>query len=304
MSSIKHGRYNRPSIAIGLCLVSMSLFSIQDGLIKWLASDYWLIQLLFIRSLVVAIGSGLFIYLQQGKNGFRTRRPGAHALRTLFNFFAFLCYYMAVTQLPLANATSIVLTAPLFMTALSGPLLGEPVDVKRYLVLLIGFAGVLIVIQPTADDLNLEGSLYALSGAFLFAMLAIQSRKMSRSENSELMVFYAALAFVVVTGVLMLVYWQTPDPGSLLMMVALGCITLFAQYTIVHAYQYATIYVIAPFEYITVLWAVLIGWYIFDEPPMQTMIAGAGLIVFAGLIICWYESKEHNREKGDGGIKN
>jgi len=267
----------------------------QDAMVKWLASDYWLLQLLFVRSIVIVVGIGLFISLKQGLEGFKTVRPGDHVLRTVFNFFAFLSYYLAVTKMPLANATSIAMTAPLFMTALAGPMLGEPVGMKRSLILVLGFIGVLIIIQPTADDLNLSGSLYALGGAFLFAMLGIQSRKMSKSESSELMVFYSAFAFLIVTGIAMVFYWETPEPASLLLMLALGGVTLFAQYTLVHAYQYARVHVIAPFEYITVLWAVLIGWFVFAEPPLPSMIAGASFIILAGLAIWWYEKVDNER---------
>lgn len=295
MTNLIHGRHNRPSIAIALCLISMTLFSVQDALIKWLTSDYWLLQLLFVRSLVIVCGSGLYISIKQGSKGFVTHRPADHLLRTTFNFFAFFCYYMAVAQMPLANATSIALTAPLFMTALSGPLLGEPVGLNRQLILLVGFAGVLFVIQPTAEDLNLNGSLYALAGAFLFAMLAIQTRLMSKNENSELMVFYAALLFLIVTGVFMLFYWETPDLISLLVMILLGSITLIAQYTIVHAFQHARVHVIAPFEYITIVWAILIGWYFFGEQPSSAVYIGAVLIAFAGLGISWYEKLEYNK---------
>jgi drug/metabolite transporter (DMT)-like permease len=292
---LKHGRHNKPAIAIALCLTSMSLFSVQDALIKWLTSDYWLLQLLFVRSLVIVIASGLYISITQGKAGFVTRRPVDHLLRTTFNFLAFFTYYMAVTQMPLANAISIGLTAPLFMTLLAGPLLDEPVGLNRMLILLVGFIGVLIVIQPTAGDLNLTGSLYALSGAFFFAMLAIQTRKMGKDENSELMVFYAALAFLIITGSFMIFHWQTPSLTDLLLMIMLGCITLFAQYTIVHAYQYARVHVIAPFEYITVVWAILIGWFVFAEQPSSTMYAGATLIILAGIGISWYEKAEFDR---------
>jgi len=273
----------------------MTLFSLQDTLIKWLASDYWLLQLLFMRSLVIVIVSGLYISFKQGRAGFVTHRPVDHLLRTTFNFLAFFTYYMAVTQMPLANATSIGLTAPLFMTLLAGPLLDEPVGLNRMLILLVGFIGVLIVIQPTAVDLNLTGSLYALSGAFFFAMLAIQTRKMARDENSELMVFYAALAFLIITGSFMIFHWQTPELADLLFMIMLGCITLFAQYTIVHAYQYARVHVIAPFEYITVVWAILIGWFVFSEQPGSTMYIGATLIILAGIGISWYEKVEFDR---------
>ncbi|MCP4430716.1 MAG: DMT family transporter [Gammaproteobacteria bacterium] len=296
MTILKHGRHDRPMIAVALCLISMSLFSIQDALIKWLTSDYWLLQLLFIRSLVIVIGSGLFITLKQGRSGFITRRPADHLIRTTYNFLAFFCYYMAVTQIPLASATSIALTAPLFMTALSGPLLGEPVGFNRMIILLAGFTGVLIVIQPGADGFELSGSFYALAGAFLFAMLAIQTRKMSRSENSELMVFYAAVVFLLITGAFMIFYWETPDTTSLLLMILLGCITIFAQYTIVHALQFGRIHVIAPFEYITVVWAILIGWLVFAEHPKPAVYAGAILIILAGIAISWYEKIEFDRK--------
>ena len=292
MSIIKHGRHDRPSVAIALTLISMTLFSMQDSLIKWLTDDYWLLQLLFIRSLVIVLATGLYISIKRGRSGFITHRPINHVLRTSFNFIAFFTYYMAVTQMPLANATSIGMAAPLFMVALSGPLLREPVGWNRLGILIVGFIGVLIIIQPSAEGLNLEGSLYALSGAFFFAMLAIQTRKMAKDENSELMVFYAALAILVVTGGFMIFYWQTPDPRSLLLMTMLGCITLFAQYTIVHAYQYARVHVIAPFEYITVIWAILIGWFVFAEQPEATMYLGAVLIILAGIGISWYEKRE------------
>jgi drug/metabolite transporter (DMT)-like permease len=293
--NIKYGRYDRPSIAIAYCLTSMTLFSMQDAFVKWLATDYWLIQLLFIRSIVIVVSSGLFIAFRHGQGGFKTSQPRDHLLRIVFNFFAFVSYYLAVTQMPLANATSIALTAPLFMTALSGPLLREPVGIKRYSILILGFIGALVVIQPTANDLNLQGSIYALLGAFLFAMLAIQTRKMSKHESSELMVFYAALAFLLVTGIFMLFYWETPDPTSLALMLLLGVITLFAQYAIVQSVQYARVHVIAPFEYITVIWAILIGWYVFSEPPTFTMMSGASLIIAAGLGIIWYERIDNKR---------
>ena len=273
----------------------MTLFSMQDAFVKWLATDYWLIQLLFIRSIVIVASSGLFIAFRHGQGGFKTSQPRDHLLRIVFNFFAFVSYYLAVTQMPLANATSIALTAPLFMTALSGPLLREPVGIKRYSILILGFIGALVVIQPTANDLNLQGSIYALLGAFLFAMLAIQTRKMSKHESSELMVFYAALGFLPVTGTFMLFYWETPDPTSLALMLLLGVITLFGQYAIVQSVRYARVHVIAPFEYITVLWAILIGWFVFSEPPTLTMMSGASLIIAAGLGIIWYERIDNMR---------
>ena len=137
-----------------------------------------------------------------------------------------------------------------------------------------------------------RGSSLAIAGALLFALLAIQTRKMGRTESSELMVFYAALAFLIITGLLMLFYWETPDVNSLLLMLLLGVITLFAQYTITQAFQHGEVRVIAPFEYITVFWAVFIGWYFFTEVPTLSMFSGAFLIILAGLAIVFLEHIE------------
>jgi drug/metabolite transporter (DMT)-like permease len=276
MSEMRHGRYNRPSVAIALCLVAMTLFSAQDGLIKWVTSDYWLIQLLFVRSCVIATCSGLYIASSQGVAGFRTARPKDHALRMVINFLAFFTYYMAVTLMPLATATTLAMTAPLFMTAMAGPLLGEHVGIKRHLIMLFGFVGVIIIVQPNSTEFDLHGSAYAITGALMFALLGIQSRRMSKTEATEQIVFYAASGFAIFTGAFMLFYWQPIDLLSFGLMVLLGLIALFAQYTIVHAYQYAKIHVIAPFEYVTTL-------------------IGAVLIITAGLTICWYEKVEYGR---------
>ncbi len=295
MSELPHGRYDRPAIGITLCLIAMTLFSLQDGLIKWITRDYWLIQLLFVRSCVIATCAGLFIAFSHGRDGFKTNKPKSHLLRMTLNFCAFFSYYMAVTLMPLATATTIAMTAPLFMTALAGPLLGEHVGIKRQAIMLIGFIGVLIVIQPTSVDLNVKGTAYALTGAVMFALLGIQSRRMSKTEATELIVFYAALCFALFTGAFMLFYWVPVDTTSFALMVLLGLVALFAQYTIVHSYQYAKVHVIAPFEYVTVLFATLIGWFVFAEQPPPTMYLGAVLIIAAGLYICWYEKTEYGK---------
>lgn len=289
---LQHGRYHRPMVGAALAFVSMSLFSMQDALVKWLTDDFWLIQLLFFRSIVIVTVMAAVISLRGGRAAFRTNKPGAHALRTCFNFCAFISYYFAVTRMPLSEVTAIALSAPLIMTALSGPMLGERADLPRKMVLVAGFVGVLIVIQPTAEQVDWLGVACALFGAFMFAMLALQTRKMSASESSELMVFTAAGAFLLVTGAMLLFRWETPDAESLALMLGLGVLTLFAQYTIVSAYQYAAVYVIAPFEYVTILWAIGLGWVVFAEVPTALMLSGAALIVASGMAVVYLERRQ------------
>jgi len=271
----------------------MSLFAVQDALVKLLSQNYSLLQILFVRSAVVIIPLFLVVMYKRGLAGFHTKRKKDHVIRVFYNFTAFLIYYFAISRLPLGDATAIAMSAPLFLTALSGPLLGEPADLKRKLILVVGFFGVLIVIQPDFQKTDWLGVACAVSGAFMFAMLAIQTRKMTATEDTEVMVFFAALAFFIVTGISMFLLWRTPGNQELLIMIGVGCITLFAQYCIVHAYRFAAVYVIAPFEYVVILWALLFGWILFAEIPTWVMLSGCLVIVICGLTLAAIERREH-----------
>ncbi len=288
-----HGRANKPLLGATLALSAMSLFSVQDALVKLLAEDHSLLHILFLRSATVVVPLFLFIYFKQGRNGFRTNRKMDHGIRVFYNLAAFISYYFAITRLPLATATAIALSAPLFLTALSGPLLGEPADMKRKCLLVVGFLGVLIVIRPDFNETDWLGVIAAILGAFMFAMLAIQNRKMSATEDTNIMVFYGVATFFFLTGLSMMVFWKTPTITSLIIMVGVGINTFLAQYCIVHAYKFAAVYTIAPIEYVVILWALFFGWALFNEYPSWVMLAGCFIIVISGLVLAFMEKWEH-----------
>ena len=169
---IRHGRFHQPLTGALFALVAISFFAVQDVLIKALSGEFSLFQILFIRSVVVTATVFLILYFRKGLAGFATSRKKDHAYRVFYNFTAFVSYYFAVTRLPLAEATAIGLSTPLFMTLLSGPLLGEPADMKRKCILVLGFIGVFIVIQPDFNETDWLGVFAAILGAFMFAMLA------------------------------------------------------------------------------------------------------------------------------------
>lgn len=270
----------------------MTLFAWQDALIKLLSADYSLFQILFIRSGIIVVPLLFILLVRYGRTALMTARPVDHMLRVFFNFTAFLSYYFAISRLELGQATAIALSAPLFMTALSGPLLGETADLKRKLVIGAGFAGVVLVVQPNPGVTDWLGTAAALFGAFMFSMLAVQTRKMSATEPTELMVFYGGLTFLCVTGMIMPLQWIAPGPGDWVLLIAVGVVSLFAQLLIVHSYQFAAVYIIAPFEYITILWALLLGWWLFAEIPGILMLAGAMVVILCGLVVIHLEHRE------------
>ncbi len=289
MSVSVHGRYNKPLTGAFLGFASMSFFSCQDAMIKLLAADYSLFQILFVRSIVIVIPLFVLLIFRYGKKGFHTPRYGDHALRVSYNFMAFMSYYFAITRLPLGQVTAIALSAPLVMTALSGPLLGEHADSRKKLILTVGFIGVLLIVRPEASPVDWVGTGAALGGAFMFALLGIQTRKMSATEPTELMVFFSGLTFLMITGAIMLTQWTTPSLQDAAMLVSIGMVSLIAQLLIVHSYQFAAVYIIAPFEYVTILWAIILGWFMFSEVPTLLMLAGSVLIIGSGLIIVHLE---------------
>ena len=275
---------HRPLFAVTWALVAVTLFSLQDAMVKWLTEGLPLLQLMFVRALVAVPLLYVVIRVLHGKKGLHTNRRFAHVVRALTNISAFLCHYYAVTRMPLADAIAISLSAPLFVTAMSGMFLGEPADLRRKCALAVGFAGVVVVVQPTGN-VDWIGVGAALLGSALFAVLAIQNRYMSVTESTELMVFYGALGFLIVTGIAMPSVWIPPTAGETALMFTLGLVSLGAQFCITHSYRFAPVYVIAPIEYVVILWAIFYGWLLFSNLPTLPMLCGAVIVISSGIYI-------------------
>ncbi len=283
------GHHHRPLTGATLALVSMSFFACQDALIKFLSAEYSLLQILFLRSIVVIVPLFFILFYQDGIRTFHTHHPFEHVKRVMFNLSAFLLYYYSLTRIDLAQATAIAMSAPLFMTVLSGKILGESAGTIQKTVVAAGFIGVLLVIQPFSGKFDWLGISSVIGGAVMFAMLVIQTRKMTRTESTQLMVFYAALTIFCLTALFMPSLWVQPVGTDWLLLLSVGVITMFAQLSIVHAYRFAPVYTLAPFEYVTILWALFFGWVIFSEIPTVLMLVGAGIIVACGIVIIQIE---------------
>lgn len=289
---------NQPLAAISWAFAAAALFSIQDAMVKWLATSLPLLQLMFVRAAIAVPITLLVLRLRSGPGSLRTARPGAHFLRALTNIGAFLCHYFAVSRMPLADATAIALSAPLFLTAMSGIVLGEPADLRRKIAVAVGFIGVVVVVQPTGN-VDWLGVGAALLGSALFAALAIANRHMSATESTGLMVFYGALGFLVVTGVTMPQVWQPPSDQELFLMLTLGLVSLAAQFCITHAYRFSPVFVVAPIEYVVILWAIFYGWILFGEFPTLLMLYGVVVVVGGGLYLVRLERNPEPRHDSE-----
>ena len=260
-------------------------FSSQDALVKWLSSDFPLFQLLFVRSIIGVIALWVIIRVRFGWAGLMTRRPGGHLLRALSNLVAFLSYYFAITRMPLANATSLVLGYPLFLALLSGIFLGEYPRGRQVLALIAGFVGVMFVVQPSAENVDWLGAGAAVFGSLMFAVLGLQTRYLSKTETTELMVFSAALSFLVVTGLTLPFVWQPVTVIEFGLMFLMGSAGILGQYCLVSGFRYAPVDLVGALEYTGLIWAILFGWRFFNDFPSLAVLGGAALIVTSGIVI-------------------
>ena len=277
-------------------LIGSFFFSAQDALVKWLSTDFSLLQLLLVRSSIMIPVFALICVWRFGSRGLMTQRPGGHLLRATFNLVAFLSYYFAITRMPLVDAISIASAYPVILAVMSGVILAEMPSGRQIMAVIVGFIGVLFIIQPTGGEVDWLGAGAALLGCFSFAALGIYTRHLSRTESSELMLLSGAIFILLVSLMSSPWTWQTPSLSSLLLMLGLSGVALVGQYAITNGFRYAPVYLVGALEYTTLIWATLWGFFLFAEVPTVNVLFGAVLVVLSGLAVVL---GERAREKQD-----
>lgn len=292
------------AFGISCALGATVFFSLNDLSIKFLSGDYPLHQIVFIRALIALLVTLAFIMPMDGGWGaMRTRQPGIHLLRGICVVVANSAFFASIAAMPLADASAIFFVAPLFITGLSVIVLGEVVGLRRWVAVVIGLAGVFVVISPTGAGFSFIALLPALA-ALAYAGLQIMTRYSGMSERASTMSFYIQITFLLVTGIMALTLgdgrfsgsendalefflrpWQMPTARDLTIMLALGCVSACGGYLISQAYRGTDAGLVAPFEYTALLLAVFWGIVIWNEwPPHSTwvgivLIAGSGIYV-------------------------
>jgi drug/metabolite transporter (DMT)-like permease len=232
----------------------------------------------------VALAPVLVIVLLRGGFGIlRTRQKKLHLLRSLLGIAAMGLAFYAFSLMPLAEAVSILHTAPLFMTALSVLLLGETVGIRRWSAVIIGFVGMLLVVRPGAGMLD-SGSLYMLAAAFLIGCTTIVIRHLGRIDDPVCITFYFTLTGVVVSLLGMLLQgWTAPPPGDLGLLLLVGLLGGMAQYLMTLSYRHLAVGIVAPLKYLTIVCSGVIAWLVWDEIPDLQSLAGIAVIIASGL---------------------
>jgi drug/metabolite transporter (DMT)-like permease len=280
---------NRVYIGILFALFAVFLLCCLDVIAKILLIKYSVMQLTFLRSGFALLIVGISNYLSNGMGCFRTGIKRWHLLRTLLMIIATTTFFVALGIIPLVNVIVIVFIAPILMTALSGPILGEHVGPWRWLAVIIGFIGMLIILKPTAA-LNSQGTIYALIGVIAYALISLTSRKLSSQDSAYNLTFYMFFGPTIIGGLGSLNTWLAPTPLDWLYFVLTGITggAAFIFYNL--AFQRAEASLLASFEYTGLIWATLAGYLIFNESVEFSVWIGAIIIISGGLIIIHRES--------------
>jgi drug/metabolite transporter (DMT)-like permease len=266
-------------------LAAVTTFSVMDVLMKRLVEDFPAMQVTFLRG-AAALPPLLLANAAFGRwSDLKPRRWGLHVMRGFLSVALLWCFIYSVSQLSLANAYTIFMSAPLLITALSVPMLREHVGWPQWIAVFFGLVGVIIVLKPTGNALVTVGGLAALASAIGYALNAITIRILTRTDTSAATVFWSLCFLTIIGGIAAAPKW-VPVPWDYWPMIAgLGITGALGQYFITEAFRHAPPPVVAPLEYTALAWGMLFDWLIWTTAPGLRMLTGAFVIVASGIYV-------------------
>jgi drug/metabolite transporter (DMT)-like permease len=266
------------------------VFSASSATSKWLVATYPVGEVLFTRSMVSLIACALFILPTSGLLVFRTGRLRHHVMRSFSQFCSQTFLIIAFSLMPLAGAVAINFSAPLFATLVSIIMLKEKVGLTRWSVLLVGFLGVLIVTNPGAETFQI-GALFALGNAILYGTVTAAVRGMTATESIQTLTLYQLLLITCFFSLLLPLGFIMPTRHDWALIVFNGLCNAVGQYWWTKSLHLGPASAIAPFFYLSLVWAVVIGYFVWGEVPSVGLLIGSAIVVGSGLFLLWREAR-------------
>ncbi|HLS59183.1 MAG TPA: DMT family transporter [Paracoccaceae bacterium] len=289
-----------PLRGIALKILSVTVFTLMATCIKAVSPGIPPGEAVFFRSsFAIPVILAWLAWTGDLRHGLVTSNPLGHFWRGLAGVASMGLGFTALGLLPLPEATALSYAAPLLTVIFGAMFLGEQVRIFRFTAVILGLVGVIIVLSPrltlaspgAADQLQAVGAMAALLAAVLAALAQVFVRKLVRTEATAAIVFYFSLIAALLSLVTLPFGWAWPTAGETGLLVGAGFLGGLGQMFLTESYRYADVSVIAPFDYTSMLLALAFGYWIFAEVPTLTMLAGAALIVGAGLFIIWREHR-------------
>ncbi len=278
-------------IGIGLVSVTFVCFALLDAGAKWLVRTLPVIEVVWLRFLFHVVFSGALLAPARGAELVRTRRPGLQLLRAAMLPLMTAMNFWALQYLQLAETGAIQFSVPILIALFAAPLLGERLDAARWAAIVVGFAGVLVIIRPGTQGFH-PALLISLATAVLYAFFNLMTRQLAAYDTPEATQFLSALGATAAIAPFAIAAWQTPT-SALEWAVAcgIGIVGALGHYFLALAHRYAPASVLGPFLYQQILYMMLLGYLVFGDLPDTAVMLGGAIVIGSGLYLLWRERK-------------
>lgn len=269
----------------------LAFFGFGEACVKTLAKDYEILQVVWARYTFHALVF-LLIFSRSGiVSQMRTSRPFLHLARSVVLMLGTITFFTALIYLSLPEAVAINFAAPLLVTALSIPFLGEKVGRRRWAAIFVGFLGVLVIIRPGLGVMHWAAFLPLLT-AICYACYQIMTRIAGRTEDTRTSLFWTSAVGVTVMSCIVPFFWKTPDAQAWIIMVATGALFGFGHYLMIRAFEITPVSTLSPFHYTQIIWVTIISIIVFDQTPDEFSILGTTIVIASGLYIWRRETRD------------
>jgi len=263
--------------------LSICAFSLMDVIVKW-SVDYPIGQVLFFRGFFGIIFYFFVIPKERLHNFYKTRRPGLHFLRCFSGLIALIAIFIALRKLPLATVVSISFAAPIFTTIFSIFLLNEKVGIFRWIAVIIGFIGIIVITEPGISQLNIY-YIFPIIFCLGLSYVAITIRQLSTTEPVWLISFYFSLAITLLSFLTLPQGWILPSFNHFIILSLIGIFGGVANLWLSQSYKYSEVSLVTPLKYLALVFAIIFGYFIWGEIPTIKTLTGAFLVIISTLII-------------------
>lgn len=279
-------------VGIALMCLTVAFFTCIDTSAKWLGRTLPPLEVAFFRYLFAFVFAAIAFSPGRVPNAWRTRRPWIQLVRGLCLLGSTVCNFLALRHLQLAETMTIGFSAPLVIALLSGPVLGETVGLRRWLLIGLGFVGIVVVVQPGGGGFH-PAMIYAFLTVVCYAAYAISTRKLAGIDSSASMLVMSTGLPVLLLAPLLPAIWVTPS-GALAwtLVVLIGLFGTLGHLVLIHAFARAPASVLAPYGYTQIIWMVLSGWLVFGDLPSTNTVTGGAVVVASGLLLLWLDHRE------------
>lgn len=286
------GRTENVPLGIACMLASSVMFQGSSALSKWLIQTYPIGEMLFMRAASSLVVASLVILPVTGLGVFRTKRLHDHLVRNVSQSTAQTFIAIAMSMMPLASVVAITFSAPLFSTIAAAALLKETVGPVRWGALIVGFLGVLVVTSPGVDTFQV-GSLFALANAVLFGTVTVGVRRMASTETTSTMIMHQMATLTVFYAVSLPFAWVTPvNARDWAILVVNGLANATGQFLWTRALHLAPASAVVPFNYFSLVWAIVLGFLVWGDLPSATLLMGSAVVVGSGMSLLWHEARK------------